>query len=138
MKTTMRQSLKHYSIIGLFIAACVSGVALTAWDRGLNLADGPNPPVLAFRKALCLADGLTLGVCFTSFGIYLTGYRLEGDKQAKALLSLVQGSFGLYSMVVGTFLCLWDIKVITAMQFFTYLVSSLSNWNAVRAFFREP
>lgn len=134
----MAGRLKRYGFLLLFIVACLCSVGATAWDRGLDLGEAKNPPILALKKAVCLADGLILGVTLMGFGMFLTGIKPAVGHEVEQLFDIFRGSFGLYSLIVGSFFCLWDFRALTILQLFTYVFSGIANWSAVRRSFQNP
>lgn len=78
-----------------------------------------------------------MGVSAMGLGMFLTGNKPTG-REAEELFETVRGVFGLYSLIVGSFLCMWEFEALTILQLCQYAFSTVANWNAMRQFFKKP
>ena len=115
----------------------VATIALCFHDRQLSFVDKANNNKEAFSKAVCMADGIVVGMSLSLLSLRLFQRISQRKLEIEKNLEEIAGSFALYSVTVGTILCIIDIKSLTTLQICMYIFVSIAHIHAVVRFFRK-
>jgi hypothetical protein len=100
---------------GISLAALltVGAIAFCFNDRELSFVENEKDFKINFARAVCLADGVVLGMSGSLICLRLFQWLSRRKLKLLSQLEEIAGIFALYSLVVGSILCLIDFQAVT-------------------------